>query len=215
MVPLKTTIVKALQTTFDGQYPEPDFVDTHVSMEYPMDKQDYPGIWVNYRDDDPVIKAGIAHTENIKDLAGIWHQVSRWRIAGTVSLTIAALSMLEKDRLFDQVVRVLMEDAVDETPAGRFKPYIEDNKFIGVVFNYDEISISGVSASPGTPWETNEVLYETTIDISLVGEFISDPSYNTLVPLSKVLVEGYDPDNVEHSFDVEMTTDPWNSTDWI
>lgn len=214
LVNLKTAIVDALRNTFTLTYPEQDFNDVNITLEYPMQPQNYPGIWVNFRDDQPVVRAGIAHVETVIDDDGIFHQVSRWRFGGTLSLTVAALSSLERDRLFDQVVRILMTSDVDDTDAGQFKHLIEENEFLGVNLNYDEISVSGEAASPGTPWETNEVLYEKTIDISLIGEFVSDPAKNTLVPLSRIIFIGYNDEDQDNPFPQEADGSDWNPSEW-
>jgi hypothetical protein len=214
-VALKTAVVEALRATFDEQYPEADFRNIHIDIEYPMLPQDYPGMWVNYQDDAQVQRSGIGHVEYLQDDDGIWHAVGRWKFSGHVSLTIAAMSSMERDRLFDQVVRILMTSDVDSTLAGRFKRSVENNDKIGFIFNFDELTVTGEGASPGTPWGSEDIFYETTIEIDCIGEFISDPKNNALVSLSKILVEGFVQDDPNQSFDVSVDqTVEWTPDQW-
>lgn len=214
LVPLKEAVVKSLKAVFDGSYPNSDFDDVNVSIEYPMKLQNYPGVWVTFHETGPVERAGIAHTEIMQDDDGIWRQYGRWIFQGTVSLTVAALSSLERDRLFDQVVRVLMASDVDDSPAGRFRSLIENNDYLGIVINYDSIEVNGEAASPGTPWETNDVIYERTIDVTVFGEFVSDPSNDALIPLSNVIVTGYDDADPDNPFPSEGDDTPWDPDEW-
>jgi hypothetical protein len=41
-------------------------------------------------------------------------------------------------------------------------------------FDFDEIGQRGFSAAPGTPWGTDDVVYEGTLAMECVGEFVSN-----------------------------------------
>jgi hypothetical protein len=186
---LKSVVVEALQTVFGESYPNADFRSTFVSIEYPLARQNYPGIWVNYDDRDSLSIAGIDYREFITDNTGT-HEVARWTFSGTVTLTAVALSSLERDDLFDELVRVYAFSRIEEDPSV-FRTIIENNDFIGVVVNWDLLRPSGDAASPGTPWGTeDEVVYEKSLAFDVEGEFVSDPATNDLVLLSAIKVEG-------------------------
>jgi hypothetical protein len=213
---LKTAVTKALQSTFDGLYPNPDFRDTWVSIEYPNDVQAYPGIWIGYTDSGALEIAGINHREIVVGLDG-GHEVTRWKFQGSLSLTVAAFSSLERDNLYDELVRVIAFAQVENTPIARFRTIMENNPYLGINLNYDVLHPSGDAASPGTPWGGNEIIYERTLSLDVIGEFVSDPTTNEIVPLSEVQVQGYVEGTVPPAFPDVPTTDPhkpWTPYDW-
>lgn len=189
ITPLKVLLVEALQGTFDLQYPVPEFRKIHASMDYPVDPQQYPAIWVDYDDTQPLMKAGIRHQED-KSPADNTTQVApftRWRFQGYVSLTVIALNSLERDRLFDEVVRVVAFGEEDSV-VGRFRYTISTSDLIAATLQTDKIEPRGNAAAPGTPWGTDEMMYERSLNLEIIGEFVPDPQTGTLVPLSQIKV---------------------------
>jgi hypothetical protein len=188
--PLKALLVEAVLQTFDQTYPVAQFRDVHCSIEYPVEKQQYPGIWVDYDDTKPLQTAGVDHLETTVT-GGTTSRYRRWKFAGYASYTIAALTSLERDRLYDEMVRVLAFG--DRSPATlRFRSYIESNDLMAANFDFDQIETRGNAAVPGTPWGTDEIIYERTLTMEVVGEFVSDAETGLLVPLSAIHV--LDPD---------------------
>lgn len=188
LAPLKAAVVEALRDTFDGDYPNADFQNINVSVEYPILKSQYPNLWVTYDDSAELSIASIGHLETTFDVSTqTYTQVNRWRFQGTVTITIAALSSLERDRLYDEVVRTFAFGG-QNVALNVFREKIEDNDFIGMNFNFDDLQPSGDIAAMGTPWQTEEMIYEKSLSIDLIGEFVGDPKTQQLVPLSKVLV---------------------------
>ncbi len=190
LVHLKTALVEALKKTFDGDFPDPDFRGINVSIEYPVEPQHYPGIWVDYTDSASLRAAGIDHFEFTEPGdSGYVRRFTRWRFAGYASFTVVALTSLERDRLFDQLVRVMaFTHETDQVP--EFRNYVENNEFIAMNFDFDEIEPRGNSVAPGTPWGSDELIYEVTVNMEVIGEFISEGSTGTLAPLSTILVTG-------------------------
>lgn len=188
---LKTALVQAIRECFDADYPEENFRDVNCSIEFPSEEQRYPGIWVNYTDTAPLQSAGIDHREftdpNLPE--GYVRRFARWRFAGTAAFTVVALSSFERDRLYDEMVRVIAF-ARDSDQVPEFRAYIESNEFIAMNANFDTIEVGGNSAAPGTPWGTDEYIYEITLNIDVLGEFISDGSTGSLAPLRLIKVIG-------------------------
>jgi hypothetical protein len=188
IAPLKTILVEALKTTFDMSYPTADFRNVHVGIEYPVDPQEYPSIWIDYDDTQDLIKAGISHLETVDPVTNLAREpFTRWRFTGYISITVVAMTSLERDLLFDEVVRVVAfgnEDVV----IGRFKRAIEMNDLIAATMNTDKIQPRGAAAAPGTPWSTDELMYERTLNLEIIGEFIPDATTGTLLPLSKIVI---------------------------
>lgn len=202
---LKTMNVEALKQTFAADYPEPDWRGVHVSIEYPVDKMNYPGIWVDYSDMDKLRIAGVDHKEfTDPDTGGQTPPFTRWRFSGYVSYTVTALTSLERDRLYDELVKVFAFGRQDPIRS-RFRQYIETNDFIAANMDFDEIEPQGNAAAPGTPWGTDEMIYERTINMEIIGEFISDPLTGELIPLSSVTFTGtvtLNPDGVPPVIDL-------------
>ena len=196
LVMLKTLNVMALQAVFDDQYPidplypEKNFRNLHVSIEYPVDAMNYPGIWVDYSDAADLQIAGVDHTEPDWDEEGTRiGPYTRWKYSGYVSYTITALTSMERDRLVDELVKVFAFGRFDPERS-RFRSTVESNPWIAANMNFDRMSMQGNSAAPGTPWGTDEIIYEKTIQIEIMGEFVSDNHSGEIVPLSEVKVQG-------------------------
>lgn len=183
---LKTTLVEALKRTFDETYPDEDFREIHASIEYPVKEAEYPGIWVDYDDVDDLQIAGVDHQEYIFQDPDFM-PITRWKFSGYVTYTVTALTSLERDRLYDQVVNVLAFGEFDPARK-RFREFIEDNDFIATNFNFDKISPKGSVAAPGTPWGTDEIIYERSISVGVIGEFVPHPVNGALVPLDQIIV---------------------------
>lgn len=187
IAPLKTIIVEALKGTFDTSYPVPEFRKVHVDLDYPVEEQNYPAIWADYDDTQPLLKAGVAHREDINPATGTRVAAfTRWRFAGYISLTVIALNSLERDRLFDEMVRVVAFGEEDSV-VGRFRYSIANNDLIAANLQTDKIEVRGNAASPGTPWGTDEMMYERSLNLEIIGEFVPDPATGTLVNLSKII----------------------------
>lgn len=214
LVHLKTTLVEACKQVFDATFPEVDFRDLHVSIEYPVDEQNYPGIWVAYSDTQPLRIAGIDHKEYTEaGVDGTVQAFTRWRFAGYASFTLVALSSLERDRLFDAMVRVLALHREDDSVSA-FRQYIENNEFVAVNFDFDEVEVVGNSVTPGTPWGSDEFIYEVTVNMEAIGEFISDNATGDLVPLRAIYLTGrpvlaaFDDETMEYPDEVAFPLGP-------
>jgi hypothetical protein len=98
-----------------------------------------------------------------------------------------AMTSLERDRLYDELVRVVAfsnEDGI----VGRFKNTIASNDLIAATLNTDKIEGRGNGAAPGTPWGTDEIMYEKSLNLEIIGEFVPDPAAGTLINLSKIVM---------------------------
>lgn len=189
LVPLKTLLVGALRRTFDAEYPDADFRGLRVGIEYEVTAQGWPGVMVDFNFVGPLSSIGVGHYED-ETVDGATRTWTRWRFSGQVSLTVFALSSLERDRIFDQLVRVVAFGA-QSSPLAEFRSYIEHNDWVAANINFDEVHPMGKGESPGTPWGTDDIIYEQTLALDLVGEFIGDDQSATLVPLSAVSVSAY------------------------
>lgn len=210
---LKTALVVAMQKTFDNQYPDERLRSLRVSIEYPIEKQDYPSIWVNFEESGSLQNAGIAHTEYDEDD----RPFQRWTFEGDATYTIAAFSSLERDRIYDEIVRVMAFSGSHEY-LSPFREFIESNDFIAMNANFDQIEAHGDSAAPGTPWDTDEVIYERSVSIHVIGEFFTQVGDGNLIRLSKILVQGRVAPSTEEDpldpIDIVVPTPPYTPGDW-
>lgn len=175
MTRVKTVAVEAMKNTFDADYPVDQFKNLLVSIEFPEKEQNYPSIWVSFSPAGSLQTAGIAHFEigDPADADGPDKRFTRWRFGGSLSFTGVALTSLEADLLFDEIVRVLAFGS-ERSETATFRSYLEDNEFIGMNANFDEIGQEGFGETPGTPWGTDEVIYERTATLTVIGEFVSN-----------------------------------------
>jgi hypothetical protein len=186
---LKTVLTDAVRQTFDANYPVTEFRGIHTSIEFPREPQHYPGIWVDYNPIGSLRVAGIGHIE-FDEEGGSARKFTRWRFQGEASFTVVAMTSLERDRLHDEMIRVFAFGR--ETAAtSEFRDYIEQNVFLATQFDWDEIAVRGMANTLGTPWQTEDMIYEVELAMECFGEFISDSQDQTLVPLSEVRVIDY------------------------
>lgn len=186
---VKTTMVNALLTTFDDLYPEVQFRGVHASIEYPLDRQNYPGIWVDYDDTGDLVRAGVAHEENHDPVTGqLVPPFTRWRFEGSATFTVVAETSLERDLLFDEVVNVIAFGSEDQV-RGRFRRFVDSNEFVIIEPNYDMLTPGGSAATPGTPWGTDEIIYERTVSLDMIGEFYPEVATGNLVLLSRIQLD--------------------------
>ena len=182
----KTLLVKALTDTFNETYPVQQYQGLHVSIEYPESAADYPAIWVDF---DPMnlrpSGIGDAYFFTAPDIDFLVKPYKIWTFEGRASFTIATLSSLERDSLYDEMVKIIAFGSLND---GRsvFRKTIDDNPYVPMMLDYDKIESNGMTASAGTPWGSEEMVYEVTVVMNARGEFASDISTNSLVLLSKV-----------------------------
>jgi hypothetical protein len=190
---LLTVLVKAMSGTFDADYPVADFAGTiNIGTEFPRKETDYPGIWVDFEPTGELQTAGIGHVEYVVDADNplLRHKVKRWTFQGYATFTIVTLSSFERARLLDEVVKVMSFGDLD-VARSQFRDLIQQNDYLGMQFDFDQVGVSGKSEMQGTPWGTDDVVYEMTVRMECVGEFVSDVQTQGLAVLSEVLLYPY------------------------
>ena len=190
----KSILTAALQNTFTGAYPVADFQNIFISIEYPYERQNYPAIWVGFEPMGTIDRGGINNDFGFTPAQffsdGSPLPISVWRATGYATYTIGALTALERDNLFDELLRVLAFS--DSSSAISYRSMVESNPLIGMNLNFDAIAVRGISENPGTPWGTSEIIYEATLAIEAQIEFSSDLT-GTLTSISEVTVNADNP----------------------
>lgn len=187
LVPTKTMLVDALRQTFDGDYVREWVRGLRVSIEFPEERQDYPSVWVDFEPIGDLEVVGIDHAEYALGGGGTARRYTRWRFQGYATYTAAALTSLERDRIYDELVRVFAFGS-EHTSTQAFRRAIEDHPLIAANMDFGTIGQRGHAASPGTPWQTDEIIYEGTLSMNLIGEFINDSLTGDLVPIESIQV---------------------------
>lgn len=189
-----TVLTKAVSETFDADYPIEEFRGDklYIGTEYPKDETQFPGIWVDFEPTGELQTAGIGHVEYIADddNEDLSHALRRWRFQGYATFTVIALSAFERARLLDELVKVMAFGEMDGA-RNSFRSTIHDNDYLGMNFDFDQVGVSGKSEMQGTPWGSDDVVYEITVRMECVGEFVSDVQTQGLVRLSAVHVYPY------------------------
>jgi hypothetical protein len=88
--------------------------DVTIDMEYPIEKANYPGIWVQFSFNE-IVQAGVGHEPLVRTVVSEpgdpeeirWDLVREIQFKGRVTLTVLALSSLERDRIADAVITML------------------------------------------------------------------------------------------------------------
>lgn len=186
---LKTAIVEGLRRVYDVEYPVEELRAINVSIECPVSNANLPCFWINYEDTDSLRVAGIGH-EELSYAEGEFSRHTRWRFSGSITVTAMAMTSRERDMLYDELVRVFAFGRYTE-PTNQFREHIESNDLIAMNINFDEIRPSGDNAGMGTPWDTQEMLYEKSVTLDVQGEFIGDPLIQQIVPLGEIRVHPY------------------------
>lgn len=173
----------------DADYVEEDFRDTWVSIEAPVEREHFPGVWVDWEPTGALQTAGIDHKEWLTDDDGT-HLLRRWRFQGFATYTAVALTSLEHGRLTDEMIRIMAFGDAHPTTSP-FRSYIESNPYLAMNMDFDEIEQRGFTSAPGTPWGSPEVVYEATLAMECVGEFVSSVETGALVILDAIHQIGY------------------------
>lgn len=171
-----------------------------IDMEYPIQVESYPGIWVQFSFSE-VTQSGIGHEPLHKNVIAPatdttpeqvnWEPIREFQFKGRVTLTIVALSSLERDRLADAVVTMLafsrppstvLTNPTEDTKQFRqFLSSLAENPYVCISINHDQIIPGGQAMTTGVPWDEEIPGYEDTYSFDILGQtnivFRNDGTY--------------------------------------
>jgi hypothetical protein len=193
---VKRAVMNALRESLTGTTLDRQVNGTKVTidMEYPIQKESYPGIWVQF-----------SFSEIVQ--AGIGHEVREFQFKGRVTLTIVALTSLERDRLADAVITMLAfsrpPEMVITNPSKDTKQFrqliasLAENPYVSLTINHDQIVPGGQAMTTGVPWDEEIPGYEDTYSFDILGQtnivFKHDGTYSlSNVAETPVMVSRYD-----------------------
>ena len=97
--------MKAVTKTFDDEYPVEQYQNLYASISYPEKAADYPSIWVTF-DVASLAPVGV-DTKQYAPVDSGFQMFKTWQYTGNASFVITALTSLERDEIFDEMVRVI------------------------------------------------------------------------------------------------------------
>jgi hypothetical protein len=190
--------------------------DVTVDMEYPIEKENYPGIWVQFSFSE-IVQAGIGHEPLLRTVVSPasgstaevinWEPIREFQFKGRVTLTIVALTSLERDRLADAVITMLAfsrpPEMVLTKPTEDTKQFrqligsLADNPYVSITINHDQITPGGQAMTTGVPWDEEIPGYEDTYSFDILGQtnivFHHDGTYTlSNVAETPVMVNRYE-----------------------
>lgn len=182
----------------------------HIELEYPMTEEQYPGIWVQFATT-RLQRMGLAQEFWIKE-GDDWNAVQEWQVQGRVTMTILALSNLERDRIADSLITLF---AFSRTPepvitkpqknTNKYRQFItalDENPYVAMTVNTDVLTGGGQSVNVGVPWQPDVLAYTDAYSFDVIGNF--NYVFNSDGTYSLARIERYEA-LVSETFDLNST----------
>jgi hypothetical protein len=178
---VKTAVVNGVTEALRGtgmQAQNDENAKFSISIEYPTKMTDYPGIWIQFTIES--MSRGGLGMESWTQVNGNWGAIQTWTFNGRITLTIAALSSKDRDRLADAVIAQLaFSRAPDQvirqsSNTNQFRGLItalNNNPYVAMTLGTDVINSGGQTVTTGVPWAPNLLLYEDAYSLTCVGQF--------------------------------------------
>lgn len=178
---VKRAAVTGLRDALQGMDLRLEGKKLYIDLEYPMEEAQYPGIWVQFSPT-KLSRAGIGHELPVRD-GDTWALIQEWEFTGRITLSLAAIKSLDRDRLADLVIANLAfaraPDLVLTKPAEDTRRYrslitaLGQNPYVAMTLNTDTIYPGGQDVNPGAPWAggDNVLVYTDSYAIDVLGHF--------------------------------------------
>lgn len=159
-----------------------------VDMEYPLTKERYPGVWVQFSYTD-IMNSGLGQELLLRTVVDEgtpservnWEPVREFIYQGRVTLTVVALTSLQRDRIADAIVTMLMfsrpsevhtvSDPLRDARQGRqFVAALAANPYVSLSVNHDMIRPGGQASTSGVPWDETAIGYEDNYSFDILGQ---------------------------------------------
>lgn len=180
---IKKAVVSALREAVSNtslSFPT-EGTQVHIELEYPMTEEQYPGIWIQFATT-RLQRMGISQELWIKDPeTDNWNAVQEWQVQGRVTMTVLALSNLERDRIADSLITMF---AFSRTPEpvitkpreniNKYRQFItalDQNPYVAITVNTDILTGGGQSVNVGVPWQPDILAYTDAYSFDVVGNF--------------------------------------------
>ena len=192
---VKRAVVMGLREALTRTSITVDGSPVYVDLEYPMKKEQYPGIWVQFSIT-KLNRAGISHEVWVRDENLNWTPIQEWYFTGRVTLTIVALKSLERDRIADGVVNmlafsrgpelVITQQSADTKQYRSLLTALAENPYVAVSLNTDVITPGGQNVTMDVPWQQDVLAYEDSYSFDLQGNFNIKFTHDGVYTLSRI-----------------------------
>lgn len=192
---LKTAVITGLREQFQANSLNAPDAEWYISIEYPTKPTQYPGIWVQFAIS-KIQRAGIGMGTWTKDDKGNWGEIQEWMFEGSFTLTVAAETAKDRDRLTDTVMAnlafarsadlALRDPRKDAKEKRGLIAAIDANPYVAMTLNTDQFNPGGPTVTQGTPWAENVLLYEDNYSMSCLGQFNMRFSYDGVYQLARI-----------------------------
>lgn len=192
-VAVLSQVTNALRKTFDSDYPDLGFEVVYTGPEFQMEAQRYPAVYVAYQESQ-IRTAGLGHYIQTVDTQGMDRMLKQSIALGAIQFTAMALTPLERDSLMDALSDLLLFSKGGVAAKATFWKEITDEDFLWLTLTTENIQPGGVSSMPA-PWQSeNDILFSGSYAVNSEAEFFSDFETSDFVPINKVGLFPYRPD---------------------
>jgi hypothetical protein len=195
LVASKLTVVEALRSVFDSQgLADPDLgpYPRVISIDYPVALEDWPNIFVQLRvtnmswtgiDPDEYVLTDDALPVSVDNP---YIRLRHGIFDAFLDMQVNALTSGERDRMWDVLVGIFMAGRAKDDTADFFDR-IETGEFVGMTVMEGAVEPQGDAVTP-VPWNNEDLGYEASLRVGVVGEFYLNAYNQTLVPLTAIQV---------------------------
>lgn len=191
---LKTAVVTSIQNALEVQlkdYPENDplhKLSGNITMEYPLHEGEWPAMWIGFS----FRKLTDTSINDIRyhGTVGNESEYKLWNFEGNASVTILALSSLERDRISDSFIRMFAFHDLHGSN-NIFWSSMESQPYTMLHSAKSELKPMGQTDGPGiaVPWDSSLLGYADSYSFDLNGQFASNVYSGKLVRLSDILIQ--------------------------
>jgi hypothetical protein len=164
-----------------------------ITIEYPEEPHDWPFILVQVHP--RVIEwTGVMPDEIVDAAEGsdqpAFKLIRQGRFEASCVLQIMALTSGERDKMWDNLVKLLLMGRKRDATRNFFTT-LEEHDLVGITIIEGTVEPVGDTVSMGTPWDPELISYEASIQFDMVGVFYADEYNEDLVPLTEAAVYEY------------------------
>lgn len=175
---MKRSVITAFRSALTGTtLTSTSPTDIHVDLEYPDVREKFPAIWVQFSLGE-LSPAGHGMVEYDQETNTTLQEMM---YRGRVSLTILALTSMERDRLADFIIsalsfsrianpRVLTDNGFTDSFSRIYQEF-HDNPYLSMTVNSDSIRPGGQSVTVGAMFDERQLVYEDNYNFDVVGQF--------------------------------------------
>jgi hypothetical protein len=193
---IKTALVESLRPVFSNHV-DSHLQNTKITIDMPKERQSFPSVVVRFYESE-IRNAGVGHYETFKDQNGKVWKFKHYIYTGDVELGIYALSSFDRDLIADALVETIAMGDLGTYTNNFFNriypPHPEEvPDSAGHFININSDQITGINESDSSvPWGSeDDLIYNSSYRVKVLGEFYSLPPDMPYEYVSKVFIHPY------------------------